>query len=75
MTAAEMIAAARLRRMYMAKETVHSPVDYGQHSSTKPSGRAKLNGEPGLPERTVSKDSVPEVTYDECGGLKPGEQK
>jgi hypothetical protein len=55
---------------------VETPVaDVKQKPSTQPSGSGKTNGEPGLPQRSHSSQSVNEVTYDTCGGLKPGVQK
>jgi hypothetical protein len=55
---------------------VETPVqDVKQKPSTQPSGSGKTNGEPGLPQRSSSSQSVNEVTYDTCGGLKPGVQK
>ena len=59
----------------MSKDLVSTPTDYGTKTSTAPSGAVKTNGEPGLPERTTSSQSVAEVTYDHCAGLKPGQQK
>jgi hypothetical protein len=64
-----------LQEEVMAK-LVETPVqDVKQKPSTAPSGSGKTNGEPGLPQRSSSSQSVNEVTYDTCGGLKPGVQK
>jgi len=58
------------------KETVSTPTDYHESTSTSPSGKGhKINGEPGLPERTSSKHGVEEVSYDSCGGRLPGKGK
>ena len=55
----------------MAKEILRTPVEGEHKSSVKPSaGNKEMNGESKLPQRSVSKDSVPEVTYDNVGGKK-----
>lgn len=59
----------------MSKELVKTPTDYKTSTSTKPSGPATINGEPGLPERSTGGSGVPEVTYDRAAPLKGGQQK
>ncbi len=57
----------------MSNKLVETPVQGSQSSSPKPSGNVKTNGVPGLPPRTSSPASVPEVTYDQNGSL-PGKK-
>lgn len=60
--------------MAEAKNIVKTGVsNYGETPSCYPSGKVVTDGKmstiPGLPERSMGKDSVPEVTLDENGGL------
>lgn len=56
----------------MASETMKTPMaDYGKPTS-KPTGHVTTDGKSStvdLPTRTTGPDSLPEVTYDENGGL------
>lgn len=56
-------------------ELLKTPTDLPRSTSTKPSGPATLNGEPGLPERSTGGSGVAEVTYDRAKGLDSGNKK
>jgi hypothetical protein len=56
----------------MANKIVTTPVQGDHSSSCKPSGSVKTNGVPGLPQRTGN--GIPEVTYDQNGGLASGKK-
>lgn len=54
----------------MSKKLLETPVEGKIETGTRGDSAATYNGEPGLPQRSSSKDGVDEVTYNNFGEKK-----